>query len=274
MTGSRGLLLRVGSATALLAVVLGALTVGGWAVAAVIAGVVALGVWEASGLLTRLEGGPQPWLAYPLALWLGLRGFVSPDLRTDAALAAAVIGGLIGLVLTRSSWARWLSSLGVAAYVGLTLGYYPLLLGTSGSVLGGRGGRGVVLVLLASVMAGDTAAYAVGSTVGRHRFFASLSPRKSIEGAVAGALATVAVWTGGASLVTLAPPLAALLGLLVAVAAQAGDLVESALKRQAGVKDSSHLIPGHGGLLDRLDSLLLSGPVVYCYLTVASRIAT
>ena len=131
-----------------------------------------------------------------------------------------------------------------------------------------------VAITLGSAMVGDTAALFTGTALGRHGFFRSISPRKSVEGAVGGAAGTVATW------LIAAPPAvgmpwyhAVALGALVALAAQGGDLVESALKRAAGVKDSSELIPGHGGLLDRLDSLVLLGPVVYAYVVVTGAVA-
>jgi len=114
----------------------------------------------------------------------------------------------------------------------------------------------------------DTAAYAVGRAFGRTKLMPSVSPGKSLEGAIAGLLASI----GGALLARLwfAHYLTALdavvLGALVGVFGQLGDLVESLLKRDAELKDTSTLIPGHGGVLDRFDSLLFAAPIVYYYL--------
>ncbi|MDQ5851749.1 MAG: phosphatidate cytidylyltransferase, partial [Chloroflexota bacterium] len=113
--------------------------------------------------------------------------------------------------------------------------------------------------------ANDTAAYFVGRAWGRRRMAPSISPNKSWEGA-AGGLAGAVV--AGALLVPLLGlPISAAMGMLLGgvggVAGQAGDLAESLLKRQAGIKDSGHLIPGHGGLLDRADSLLFTVPTLY-----------
>jgi phosphatidate cytidylyltransferase len=122
-------------------------------------------------------------------------------------------------------------------------------------------------LLLGVIMAADTTAYFVGHLVGRHKLAPSISPGKTWEGFAGALLGGV----GGALVVRAAAmpelPLAdaALLGLVVAALGTAGDLVESVLKRWAGVKDSGTLFPGHGGVLDRLDSLLFGAPVLYYY---------
>jgi len=123
--------------------------------------------------------------------------------------------------------------------------------------------RGLVFLLLAIVWLGDTAAFYVGSRFGRHKMAPTISPKKTWEGAAAGFLTGVAaaaawsLWQRGA----LEPELL-VLGALTAAAAQVGDLVESMLKRGVGVKDSGHLLPGHGGVLDRCDALLFAAPVL------------
>lgn len=201
--------------------------------------------------------------------------------------------GLLGMLarpreMLDRGMVRWTVSLGGALYLGLTIGYLLIVANltpefflrviayyqlTPGgpqvmvTVLPEHLGFWLVAITLGSAMVGDTVALFAGNAIGRRPFFRSISPRKSVEEAVGGAIGTIVAWMAAA------PPLtgmawyhALVLGALVTVAAQGGDLVESALKRAAGVKDSSDLIPGHGGLLDRLDSLLLLGPVVYGYL--------
>ncbi len=114
----------------------------------------------------------------------------------------------------------------------------------------------------------DTAAYAVGRAVGRTKLMPSVSPGKSVEGALAGLLVSVgAAFLARAWFAPYLRPIdAAVLGALVGVFGQLGDLVESLLKRDAETKDSSTLIPGHGGVLDRFDSLLFAAPIVYYYI--------
>ena len=149
-------------------------------------------------------------------------------------------------------------------YLALPAAAFVLIRGPLG---GGDGAEWMLLGVLA-VMSTDAAAYAGGRTLGRHRLSPAISPNKTIEGAVCG-------WIGGAGAVLaldqifgLEPGLwpLILLALVLPLAAQLGDLAESLFKRARGVKDSSNLIPGHGGVLDRLDSLLFGLPTIYFFL--------
>ena len=123
-------------------------------------------------------------------------------------------------------------------------------------------GRANVLVLLLLVWSSDVGAYAAGRSVGGPRLAPSISPGKTVSGAVGGLLAAVAVGVGATLTVSQTPRLlqAGLLAAGLGVVAQAGDLLESWVKRRLGVKDSGTLIPGHGGLFDRLDALLAAAP--------------
>ena len=125
-----------------------------------------------------------------------------------------------------------------------------------------------ILVLLAGVWSFDTGAYLVGRAIGRRSFLPWISPKKTLEGVLGG----LVVATAAVALVLLATsdnPLEALvLGPLLGSAAQAGDLAESLLKRAAGVKDSGALLPGHGGILDRVDSILFAAPVLAAWVTL------
>ncbi len=130
------------------------------------------------------------------------------------------------------------------------------------------GGRGAVMLLVAAIAISDTAQYYAGRAFGRHALAPRLSPKKTIEGAVGGFVAApLFLYVVGPQLVPVAPPLTiAALGLALVAAGIAGDLFESLLKRAADLKDSSALIPGHGGMLDRIDALLFATPVFYVYL--------
>lgn len=122
----------------------------------------------------------------------------------------------------------------------------------------------LLLVFLVSVWTNDSVAFLVGSLWGRRKLAPQLSPNKTWEGAAGGLLGSVVVGWGGLAWLGVEPrrQILAIL-LLSAIAAQLGDLVESMLKRAAEVKDSGRLVPGHGGLLDRLDAIILAGPVFY-----------
>lgn len=147
---------------------------------------------------------------------------------------------------------------------GLILVAFPL---TYAIRLHGAGTQGPVLLLFALVIVwmSDTAAYFVGKSIGKHFLAPHLSPKKTWEGTIAGFLASLIA--GLAFWRWLNVPLPHLLGLAAAgnVAGQVGDLLESAYKRSAGIKDSGSLLPGHGGVLDRIDSLILAIPVVWYY---------
>jgi phosphatidate cytidylyltransferase len=140
----------------------------------------------------------------------------------------------------------------------------------TGAMISVRQSRGpaVLLLLVLTVVASDTAQYYTGRLVGRRPLAPAISPKKTIEGAIGGLIAgpLVLVIAGRWWLSALDAPLRALLGVAIAALGIGGDLFESMLKRSAGVKDSSALIPGHGGVLDRIDALLFAAPVYYIVL--------
>ncbi len=129
-------------------------------------------------------------------------------------------------------------------------------------------GEGAVLFTFLVTWSGDSGAYFVGRPLGRHKLFPAISPAKSVEGAIGGVLASIGVALAiRAWILPEATPVEALvLGVLAGVIGPIGDLCESMLKRDSGVKDSARFIPGHGGILDRFDSLLFVAPIFYYYL--------
>jgi phosphatidate cytidylyltransferase len=130
-------------------------------------------------------------------------------------------------------------------------------------------GRAWLLILVLTVWAFDTFAYVAGRFVGRGRFMNHISPNKTWSGVIGGTAAALLVCMLLVWMVGQSPIGGVLLGLLIAATAQAGDLAESVLKRAAGAKDSGNLIPGHGGVLDRVDSFLFAGPALFLALTWA-----
>jgi phosphatidate cytidylyltransferase len=185
-------------------------------------------------------------------------------LPIDAVLMSALVAvGALSLAQWRGgkdAIATVSASLLPALYLGLPIGAMIAL----------RESRGpeVLFLLMITVVASDTGQYYIGRAFGRRPLAAGISPKKTIEGAVGGFLiggATLAV-VGGWWLPLTPVWLRALLGVTMVALGIAGDLFESMLKRSAGVKDSSALIPGHGGVLDRIDALLFAAPVYYIVL--------
>ncbi|MDP6183696.1 MAG: phosphatidate cytidylyltransferase [Gammaproteobacteria bacterium] len=200
---------------------------------------------------------------------LFLAGFfvVRPQLTDAHRLTADVTATLvIALTLSIRFVVRPRRKRAIAWFAGVVGAFY---IGGLGSVFVALRGfsEGFIWVLLAfvAIWAYDTGAYLGGRFFGKHFFAPRISPKKTWEGVAAGAGAVLICVV----IFEIVLPIEAwhipILSVLLAVAAQAGDLLESALKRVAGVKNSGSLIPGHGGILDRIDSLLLAGPVVYVY---------
>lgn len=135
-------------------------------------------------------------------------------------------------------------------------------------------GRGFAYVIgaLAFTWANDVCAYLFGSMFGKHKLAPKISPSKSIEGAVAGLLGTMAVAFLWAAIFKANLPAAILIAAISAIASQAGDLAESMFKRDIGIKDTGNIIPGHGGILDRFDSLFFVVPLFYLVLGLAERL--
>jgi phosphatidate cytidylyltransferase len=175
--------------------------------------------------------------------------------RPWAAFGVLLVGTMFVGLLARSTRGTVWCMLGVAA-VGLP----------SASLIWlrtGEGGQGMVLWLLGAVIATDTFAYIAGRAVGGPRLAPRISPKKTWAG-LAGGMAAAAIWTlaFGWWMGWTSPVRLLLAGAAAAVAAQIGDLAISVVKRRFGVKDSSHLIPGHGGVLDRADGFVLTAPVM------------
>ncbi len=179
-----------------------------------------------------------------------------------AGLAAVPVLSLLGRRPLEESLASDAVTVFASLFLGTLLGYQVGLRG-----LGSELGSQLIFFLFLVVWGGDAAAYYVGSLLGSHSLTPRVSPRKTVEGAAAGiagsALAALLARVWFFHRLGAGDAVAA--GILLGVAGILGDLVESMWKRGAGVKDSASLVPGHGGILDRCDSLLFGGPILYYY---------
>lgn len=178
-------------------------------------------------------------------------------------MSAMIVAG----ALTVASGVPTQGSLRDVAVAVLPVAYIGLPLGALAAVRG-FAGREAVLLLMITIVISDSAQYYCGRAFGRRPLAPAISPKKTLEGAIGGLIfGTLTLAVGGWWAIPEAPPaLLVLVGAAVATLGMVGDLFESMLKRSAGVKDSSHLIPGHGGVLDRIDSWLFAAPVYYIFL--------
>ena len=266
---------RATSAAILVPALLIVIAVGGIVLAAAVAVVTVLAAREGFKLLSDAGFPTLPLLGTALALTVVVDA-TFPGVFEGSGLLLAAVGIVLVAVaaFTRTNplegITTWMATVFGALYVSLLafvvrLGHAAPVVPPDAPLAALGAERGWILLLLLAVWAYDTGAFLVGRQFGRERFLTHISPSKTYAGLVGGVVAgtvvvAVMLWALGAS-----PLHAALLGPLVALAAQAGDLAESMIKRAAKAKDSGTLIPGHGGMLDRVDSFLFAAPVTTLY---------
>ncbi len=247
---------------------------GGFAFAGLVALEVTFGLREFYRMMRGKGLRPYPLLGLLCGLGVVWKTFRPHQSQSDLLLTGAVLVTL-GLGLRRPDLKGRIEGMAVTLFGVLYVGWlsaHLVLLRELPWRAGMPYADGSAYVLLAFLLTWscDTVAYAVGRAFGRTRPWTRISPRKSVEGAVGGLVA--AVVAAFVARVWFAPFLglrdAAVLGFAVGVFAQVGDLVESMLKRDARHGDSSDIIPGHGGILDRFDSLYFAAPVVFYYLKI------
>nr|WP_307249092.1 phosphatidate cytidylyltransferase [Catenuloplanes indicus] len=229
-----------------------------------IAALIAVGIWEMTRALA--VGGaraPQIPLTIGGVLMAGLAWYAGPD-----ALALGLLVTVLASMLWRLGDGR-AGFLRDAAAATLIAVYVPFLGGFAALLAYPDDGVARVVVTVVAVVLTDTGGYAAGVFLGKHYMAPSISPKKSWEGFAGSALASA---LGSALLVYLllgvAPWWGALFGIGVTISAVLGDLAESMIKRDLGIKDMSNLLPGHGGLMDRLDSILFALPTAFLLLSV------
>ncbi len=264
------------------------LYVGSWALAGLVAVLAAIGADECYRLVRQKDVRPVGWVGIPMAAAFPVLATlaVSPGAFGAAALTALAVATLLVLVwitFWRGADGEALAAGGAtlfgAIYPALALAVVPLLHvlpaqhGWSGEGTGPWASVAVVALPLTSTWVGDATAYFVGSAFGRRRLAPAISPKKSWEGAVAGVMGAgvgAVAWYMVVRTVIpeapLSPLMVAFIGALIGVGAIVGDLAESVMKRDAGVKDSGTLLPGHGGVLDRVDALVFTLPLSYGFL--------
>ena len=273
---ARTLAVRFAVGVVLIPVVLGFAYAGGLVFALFVALLAALGAYELTAMAARAGWHPGRILSVAGASAVCLAFHFGAGALPGAVLTAVLVITLIER-LTSSTREHYLadvaSTLLATTYCGLLLGHFIWLRNpgpdlTWAAAGAPEAGRAAVYLALILTWTYDTAAYLSGSLVGRHKLIPRISPSKTVEG-FAGGLAGCAV-AGAVCRSTFAPFLglaeAVAIGLTLGVIAQVGDIAESMMKRSMGAKDSSNLIPGHGGFLDRIDSLLFTGPALCLYL--------
>ncbi len=283
VSSSGSLIQRVSSALVLLVVIIGIVYWGIWPVILMTAAVIVIALLEYSNALRQAGVYSRPFVGVASGLLLCgaavVRPYVSFDI-TGVALTSTVMLALIAELLRQDrqgSLAGWALTFAGACYISWLLSHYILLRTLEMpplrpgwlAALQISPGAAWVYTVLAITWFQDAAALLVGRTWGQHHMAPYLSPKKSWEGAAGGFSASVLAALLAVPLLGL--PIgyggAALLGIVGGIAGPIGDLAESFIKRQIGVKDASNIIPGHGGVLDRADSMLFTAPVLY-YLVI------
>ncbi|MEV0728976.1 phosphatidate cytidylyltransferase [Polymorphospora sp. NPDC050346] len=260
----RNLPAAIGVGVTLGAVLVGTLFAYRPAFLVVIALAFSVGIWEMTRAVRAVDARPPmvPLLAGGV-LMTGLAWQVGPD-GLLLGLVVTVLAALVWRI--GDGWAGYRRDLTASVLIAV---YVPFLGGFAALMAAMPDGDWRIFVILAAVVLSDTGGYAVGVLLGRHPMAPSISPKKSWEG-FGGSVTAAAV--GSALLLyfllDVAPWWGAVFGVAVSVAAVLGDLAESMIKRDLNIKDMSNLLPGHGGLMDRLDSVLFAVPTAYFLLTL------
>lgn len=283
----KNFLVRTASGAVLLGIVLAAIFSGVWGYGALLLAVTIIGVWEFYGLARAKGSEPQRCMGMLMSLALFFAGFISSlyiygETDDQEVLGLGVFLLLIFamlLVITfvievfrnrQTPMYNIATTIMGAVYVALPMAILTILPSGLNAIIY----RGevwipwVFLFYLFLVWGNDVFAYLVGVTMGKHRMCERLSPKKSWEGFAGGILGSAAVGAIAASVLGGSYGVWIGLAIVVALSSVVGDLIESMFKRDAGVKDSGAIMPGHGGILDRFDALIISAPFALIYLYI------
>lgn len=275
----KNFLIRTASGAVMLIVVLGAMLLSKWSFMALMAAIAIGGMWEFYRFAEKAGYNPMKVLGIftgIMILCIGVAAMLFFELGGDSASAPLLLitaaSALVLIVplmficeLYRKSAtpiANIATSLLGALYVAFPMALLlivPMLLGV------GKWNPWIMIFYIFIIWANDVFAYLFGITLGRHRLFERISPKKSWEGFFGGLLGAMAMGWVAATILEASVPMWVGLALVAAISGVFGDLVESLMKRSVDVKDSGNIIPGHGGWLDRFDALILSAPFVFIY---------
>jgi phosphatidate cytidylyltransferase len=277
---------RVAVAAVGIPVVVGLVYLGGWALAALLGAAAVLAAREFYAMAALKNARPLALLGCAVAAsFVGLSA-LAPSAGPERVGFGVLLTVATIAICTLSIWQRGVAgepllsistTIFGAVYTGALLSFALFLRHLPGTV-GAQHGTALVLAPVVLTWTSDTFAYFVGRAWGTRKLIPKVSPGKTVQGAIGAVVGTMAVSLAYAQLLDrfptyrISPWEALIFGLAISVTAQVGDLVESLLKRDAGVKDSGTLLPGHGGALDRFDSLFFTLPVAYFFLRAISGV--
>ena len=283
----KNFLVRTASGAVLLGIVLAAIFSGVWGYGALLLAVTIIGVWEFYGLARAKGSEPQRCMGMLMSLALFFAGFISSLYIYGETDDENVLGLGVSLLLIfamllvitfvievfrnrQAPMYNIATTIMGAVYVALPMAILTILPSLLNSLIyrGDAWIPWVFLFYLLLVWGNDVFAYLVGVTMGKHRMCERLSPKKSWEGFAGGVAGSAAVGAIAASVLGGSYGVWIGLAIVVALSSVVGDLIESMFKRDAGVKDSGAIMPGHGGILDRFDALIISAPFALIYLYV------
>lgn len=260
---------RIISACVFVPVILAAAFVGSWLWAALVLAIALIGGYEFGKMVEANEYRFLPWIYYPSAVLMVILAQLFPK---SPGILLAVLFLSFAAYITMFILGKY--SIDDITMNIIAVVYIPVAMACAVILRSGYSdGMWYIFLLLIIQWFTDSGAYLIGSSIGKHKLMPKVSPKKSVEGAVGGIVVAV---VGAMLLNTFVDILPvgylAFITIVISIGGQLGDLCESAFKRWAGVKDSGNLIPGHGGMLDRFDSMLFAAPLLLFFITIYTMI--